>query len=169
MAEAFPTVSVGDHNLTEFRTRPLPFEIVDDGSVTLEELAVPSPAGAPDVPIRLYRSVNAAGPLGCIFHIHGGGYVGGSAKEMEFLQRPLAAMLGCVIVSIDYRLAPETRFPGAIEDCYTALSWLFGEAANRNIDPARIGVMGESAGGGLAAALAMMARDRGHSRSLSSI
>ncbi len=161
MAEAFPAVTLTDQNLAEFRTRPLPFEIADDGSVSLEELAVPGPAGAPDVPVRLYRPVDTLGPIGCILHIHGGGYVGGSAKEMEFLQRPLAAALGCAIVSVDYRLAPETRFPGAIEDCYAVLSWLFGEATDRNVDPARIGVMGESAGAGLAASLALMVRDRG--------
>lgn len=161
MVEAFPSVTLTDQNLAEFRMRPLPFEIVDDGRVSLEELTVPGPAGAPDIPVRLYRPVDATEPLGCIFHIHGGGYVGGSAKEMEFLQRPLAAMLGCAIVSVDYRLAPETRFPGAIEDCYAALSWLFGGAADRNIDHGRIGVMGESAGAGLAAALALMVRDRG--------
>ena len=85
----------------------------------------------------------------------------GAAAPLEFLHRPLAEELSCVIVSVDYRLAPETVFPGAIEDCYAGLAWTFAHAVDLNIDPARIGVMGESAGGGLAAALALLARDRG--------
>ena len=80
------------------------------------------------------------------------------------MHRPLAARLGCCIASVDYRLAPETRFPGAIEDCYAALSWLVFNARELGIDPARIGVMGESAGGGLAAALSLLVRDRGEHR-----
>ena len=72
--------------------------------------------------------------------------------------------LGCAIVTVDYRLAPETPFPGAIEDCYAALRWLFAEAEKLGIDPKRIGVMGESAGGGFAAAFALLVRDRGEFR-----
>jgi triacylglycerol lipase len=98
--------------------------------------------------------------IGCIFHIHGGGFVSGGAAQMAAIHRPLCARLNCTIVSVDYRLAPETPFPGAIEDCYSALAWVVAEASRLGVDPARIGVMGESAGGGLAAALALMARDR---------
>ncbi|RZM00244.1 MAG: alpha/beta hydrolase, partial [Sphingomonas sp.] len=119
------------------------------------------PEGAPDVALRIYRPRDARAPLGGIYHIHGGGYVGGSAKELEFIHRPLAGALGCVIVSVDYRLAPETMFPGAIEDCYAGLRWTVDHAGEFGIDATRLGVMGESAGGGLAAALALMARDRG--------
>jgi triacylglycerol lipase len=77
------------------------------------------------------------------------------------MHRPLSANLNCVIVSVNYRLAPETRFPGAVEDCYAALAWTFANAEAIGVDASRIGVMGESAGGGLAAALALLARDRG--------
>src|SRR5262249_17767462 len=95
------------------------------------------------------------------YHIHGGGYVGGGAAQLEIFHRPLAHELGCVIVSVNYRLAPETRFPGAIEDCYAGLAWTIANAKALNIDTSRMGVMGESAGGGLAAALALLVRDRG--------
>jgi triacylglycerol lipase len=98
--------------------------------------------------------------LPCIFHIHGGGYVAGSVEAQEGVHRALAADLGCLIASVDYRLAPETRFPGAIEDCYAALSWVFSNAQELGVDATRVGVMGESAGGGLAASLTLMVRDR---------
>ena len=93
--------------------------------------------------------------------MHGGGFIGGNIAEVEFLHRPLCAELECAIVTVDYRLAPETSFPGNIEDCYAGLAWTFANADELGIDSTRIGVMGESAGGGLAAALALLARDRG--------
>lgn len=161
LLHAWPTVTLTAESLAELRARELPLPPVADGGVDLDRRAVPGPAGAPDIMLHIYRPRDAAGPLGCIYHIHGGGYVGGAAKEVEFLLRPLAAAAGCVIVSVDYRLAPETVFPGAIDDCYAGLAWTFTHAADLGVDPARIGVMGESAGGGLAAALALMARDRG--------
>ena len=80
------------------------------------------------------------------------------------MHRPLAEELGCVIVSVDYRLAPETPHPGPVEDCYAGLAWTFAHAGELGIDPARVGVAGESAGGGLAASLALLARDRGEHR-----
>src|SRR5262245_5494540 len=119
------------------------------------------PPGGPDIKLHIYRPANAQPPLACIYHIHGGGYVLGAASDMEFQHRPLVADLGCALVSVDYRLAPETVFPGAIEDCYAGLAWVHENASSLGIDPARIGVMGESAGGGFAAALALLARDRG--------
>jgi triacylglycerol lipase len=96
-----------------------------------------------------------------VYHIHGGGFISGQAAESESQHRALSAELGCVLVSVDYRLAPETCFPGNIEDCYAGLKWVFRHAAEMNIDTRSVGLMGESAGGGLAAALALLARDRG--------
>lgn len=133
-------------------------------AVELTRRNVPGPAGAPDVAVLVYRPAEATGPLPCIFHIHGGGYVIGSVEAQEAQHRDLAATLNCLIVTVDYRLAPETAFPGAIEDCYAALSWVFGHAAELRLDPTRTGVMGESAGGGLAASLTLLARDRGEHR-----
>lgn len=164
LLDALPTVTITHENLAELRARELPFPLMDDGGVRLEERDVPGPDGSPPVPVRIYRPVQAARPPGCIFHIHGGGFVGGSAREVEFLHRPLAAQLQCVIVTVDYRLAPETCFPWNLEDCYAALAWTFGHAEEIGVDPALIGVMGESAGGGLAAALALLVRDRGEYR-----
>lgn len=164
LLDIFPTVELNAANLKQMRERDLPLPPVEPNGVAQRVLSIPGPAGAPDVGLHIYTPPHLAGPAGCIFHIHGGGYVSGSAGEMEFLHRPLAAELGCVIVSVDYRLAPETRFPGAIEDIYAALGWTFASAADLGIDPERIGVMGESAGGGYAAALALLARDSGEHR-----
>ncbi|HEY1747291.1 MAG TPA: alpha/beta hydrolase [Xanthobacteraceae bacterium] len=122
---------------------------------------VPGPQDAPEVGVIVYRPPSTDIALPCIFHIHGGGYILGKAGQREAAHRDLAASLHCAIVTVDYRLAPETPFPGAINDCYAALQWLFAEAPRLDIDATRIGVAGESAGGGLAAALALMVRDRG--------
>lgn len=159
LLDAFPTVSITGENLAQLRARDLPMPQVENCGVDWNEHSFEGPAST--IVVRIYRPRSVDGPLGCIFHIHGGGYVGGSVAEVEFLHRPLAAELGCAIVSVDYRLAPETAFPGNIEDCYAALSWTFGHASEHGIDKSRIGLMGESAGGGLCAALALMARDRG--------
>jgi acetyl esterase/lipase len=126
-----------------------------------EARTVPGPAGAPDVKVLVYRPLNATGPLPAILHVHGGGYVLGDASMNEIKHRVLAEELGCVIVSVDYRLSPETAHPGPVEDCYAGLKWLHDNAGTLSVDRKRIGVMGESAGGGLAAALALLARDRG--------
>ena len=161
MLEVWPTIDLNADNLAAMRSRELSLPPVEDSGVDWHERTVPGPAGAPDVMLRIYRPRAETGPRGCIFHIHGGGYVGGSVKEMEFLHRPLAAALDCVIVTVEYRLAPETIFPGAVEDSYAALGWTFANAAEIGVDRSRIGVMGESAGGGFAAALALLTRDRG--------
>ncbi|QNA87064.1 alpha/beta hydrolase [Sphingomonas sp. So64.6b] len=122
---------------------------------------VPGRIGDPETGIVLYVPRKAGVIRGAILHMHGGGYVTGNAHVLIPAYRKLAMELDCAIVSVDYRLAPETRFPGAVEDCYAALAWLVGEAVALGVDRSRIGLMGESAGGGLAAALALLTRDRG--------
>lgn len=119
--------------------------------------------GAPDVPLLVFKPENAR-LRPAILHIHGGGMVMGSAYGLRHGPSSFAANHDIVIVSVDYRLAPETPFPGPQEDCYTALAWLLENAETLGVDIARIAVMGESAGGGLAAALAQMVRDRGEHR-----
>lgn len=131
-----------------------------DASVVREDLIVPGTKGA-DARVLVYRPNGAQGVLPAIIYIHGGGFVIGSAVMMDPYARLLAQQLNCVVVSVDYRLAPETPFPGAIEDCYAALKWTHDNATTLSVDPARIAVVGESAGGGLAASLTLLARDRG--------
>jgi triacylglycerol lipase len=134
----------------------------DSGAVVdVTRRLVPGPAGAPDVGVIVYRPITHGEHLPCVLHMHGGGFVFGAAAADGRQHRAIADRLSCCVVSVDYRLAPETRFPGAVEDAYAALAWIVANAQALNIDPKRIGVMGESAGGGLAAALALLARDRG--------
>lgn len=125
------------------------------------ERMVPGPEGAPDVPVFVYLPRDAPGPYPALLEMHGGGHVAGTALMGDEANRLLADTLGCVVVTVDYRLAPETPFPGPLEDCYAALRWLHANADEFGIDRTRIGVIGESAGGGLAAGLALLARDRG--------
>lgn len=138
-----------------------PVESYAQEDVTIERRTIPGPQGAPDVPVLIYRPTGAKAPLPALLHIHGGGYVLGLAAGSGPANVRTAAEVGCVVVSVDYRLAPETVAPGAVEDCYAALGWLYAAADGLGVDRSRIAVGGESAGGGLAAALALLTRDRG--------
>jgi triacylglycerol lipase len=162
--DGFPELVLSMDNLEAVRAiarNPAPFIPQPDTAVTSVRDLAPGLKGAPDVAILIHRPDGVDEPLPCIVHMHGGGYVFGSPDADAPQHRRLAAELRCCIASVDYRLAPETPFPGPIEDCYAALTWLFANASPLKIDASRVGVMGESAGGGLAAALALMARDRG--------
>lgn len=161
LLDLWPTMTISAETLAAMRAREFPPMPFDAAGSSLEIRTVPGPVGAPDITLHIYLPEDAARPVPCIYHIHGGGYVGGKAATLERLHRPLVRELGCALISVDYRLAPETPHPGPIEDCYAGLAWINANAAALDIDPARIGVMGESAGGGLAAALALLARDRG--------
>jgi acetyl esterase len=120
--------------------------------------------GAPGVKLLVYNPPSENRSRGAILHIHGGGMVLGNAEMSLMTAPPIALAHDLVIVSVDYRLAPEAPFPGPQEDCYAGLAWLIAHAVELGVDPARVMVMGESAGGGLAAALAQMVRDRGEYR-----
>jgi triacylglycerol lipase len=163
LLEALPALELNEQTLPAMRATAFapPADPVAQEAVAMQERSVPGPGGSPDVPLRIYTPQNNEGPLPGILHIHGGGYVAGSAADLDPLDRRLALDANCVIVSVDYRLAPETRFPGAIEDCYAALAWTLANAASLKVDAERVGVLGESAGGGLAASLALLVRDRG--------
>ncbi len=112
-----------------------------------------------DVPVRLYRPEN--GTAGVLLYFHGGGWVVGDLNSHDETCRRLCAGSGAAVVAVDYRRAPETPYPGAIMDCYNATAWVSKQAAELGFDPARLAVGGDSAGGNLAAATALMARDRG--------
>jgi acetyl esterase/lipase len=110
------------------------------------------------VGVRLHRPVGVSQPGAALLWIHGGGYVLGSAQQDDALCQRFTRELGVTVAAVDYRLAPEHPYPAPLEDCYSALTWLAGLPA---VDPARVAIGGASAGGGLAAALALLARDRG--------
>jgi acetyl esterase/lipase len=136
--------------------------VPDYPNVTVRERHVPGPEGAPDIRILLYQpTTQTAQSTAALLWLHGGGYVSGSVDLEDIRARAMAAELGCVMVSVDYRLAPETPFPGSLEDCYAVLRWLYANAGALGVDTGRLAVGGGSAGGGLAAALALLARDRG--------
>ncbi len=134
---------------------------LDTSGVAIENRNVPGPAGAPDVPVRLFAPEGLAASVPAILHIHGGGFVVGNLDGEMAGCITLCREMGVVVVSVDYRLAPEVPYPGPLEDCYAALQWLHAEAAALQVDPTRIAVQGMSAGGGLAAATCLLARDRG--------
>jgi acetyl esterase/lipase len=129
--------------------------------VDVRDTAVPGPSDAPDVPVRVYAPADRAAAVPGLLYIHGGGFVMGDLDTFDAHLLRVVDELGIVIVSVDYRLAPEHPFPAPVEDCYAALNWVAAKADELGIDPARLGVAGESAGGGLAAAVALLARDRG--------
>jgi len=134
----------------------------DRDDVEKEDRRVPGPADAPEVPIRIYRPVGQAGaPRPGVFEIHGGGFVTGSIEMMDAWCQAVAAEQDAVVVSVEYRLAPEHPFPAGVEDCHAALTWMAENAHALGVDPERIAIAGQSAGGGLAAATALLARDRG--------
>ena len=124
------------------------------------EHVIPGADGAPATRVLVYRPRSAQGTLGVYINIHGGGLVGGLPEQGEPTNRQLAADLGCVVVAPAYRLAPEHPYPAALDDCHAAFAWVVRNAAELRIDPARIVLGGASAGGGLAAALALQLRDR---------
>jgi len=121
---------------------------------------IPGPKGAPEVPLYI-TGATAGASKPAVLHFHGGGFIAGSAADSRRDIQELAANHECVAISVDYRLAPETPFPGSLEDNYTALLWMYTNAAELGIDRSRMAIKGESAGGTHAAALAIAARDRG--------
>lgn len=125
---------------------------------SVEDRRIPGPQG--EIPVRIYTP-EGTGPFPGIVFTHGGGWVIMNIETHDGICRAIANQAGAVVVSVDYRLAPEHKYPAAAEDAYAALEWVAESAAGLAVDPARLGVAGDSAGGNLAAAAALMARDRG--------
>ncbi|MDA1129342.1 MAG: alpha/beta hydrolase [Chloroflexi bacterium] len=124
----------------------------------VEDRAIPGPDG--DVPVRIYTP-EGDGPFPILAWYHGGGWVVGDLDSADGTARNLCVGGQCLVVSVDYRLAPDTKFPGPAEDCWSATTWAVDNASSINADPSRLAVGGDSAGGNLAAGIALMAADRG--------
>jgi acetyl esterase/lipase len=131
------------------------------GAVEISERAVAGPTGSPDVSLLICRPAELAAPAAAIFHTHGGGMMLGDNRTDMATYLDWVEQLGIIVVSVEYRLAPEHPDPAPIEDCYAGLVWTATHAEEIGIDPGRIVVAGISAGGGLAAGLSLLARDRG--------
>lgn len=160
--DLFPRVDLDAAPIAQIRAKAAEtYSILPPPVIAPEKLTVPSIHGGPDIPVFLYRPAETGAGGGAILHIHGGGMVMGSVEQMQAGPAMLAASAGVPVASVEYRLAPENPFPAPQQDCHSALVWLAGQADAIGFDAGRIVVAGESAGGGLAAALAIMARDLG--------
>jgi len=154
---AFETLSPAEaraaYDASRTVLQPPPDEVAE-----VRDLSIAGPGGP--LALRLYRGAGTSeGALPALLYLHGGGWVIGDFESHDGVCRRLANLAGCRVIAVDYRLAPEHRFPAAVDDAAAALAWVAGNAAALGIDPARIAVGGDSAGGNLAAVLAIMGRD----------
>jgi acetyl esterase/lipase len=160
LAEALPDLTLDDATLPTLRDMLADMVLPAEASpgVTRTDHVVDELTG---VVVRVHRPTQVSGGRPCVYSMHGGGYVlGNRSMDDERLDR-WCSRFGCVGVSVEYRLAPEHPFPAAHEDCLAGLTWVLAHAGELGVDPGRVGLAGISAGGGLAAALALVARDRG--------
>ncbi|MBO1326091.1 alpha/beta hydrolase [Acetobacter sp. TBRC 12305] len=163
MVALFPSFDPEQGDLMDFRRDLVEgtTALLKSASVRYEERSIPGPDGVPAVRVILFRPPASKQTTSAILYVHGGGMIAGTPDMQAGALERLASETGTLIVSVDYRLAPETPFPGGLEDVYAALVWLHGCAGELGVDPGRIMVMGDSGGGCLAAATALLARDRG--------
>lgn len=160
----WPTVSLTTDSLAQRRAdarkiaEPVPS--AEKLGIIADDIRVDSAFGAAPIRVLSYRPVRAGKPLPAIVHVHGGGFVMGAPEMKDIENRLLAAALDCAIYSVDYRLAPEAPHPAPLQDIHSVFVWLHANATRLGLDPARIGIKGESGGGGFAAAAALYARDQ---------
>ncbi len=165
LLEQFQTNSINGAGLAEARQRtdalvramPVP----ELPNIVRTEVFIPSLDGERQIRLVMFRPQKHKGCLPVILHIHGGGMVLGSPEMGDGQNVSLADEFDCAVVSVDYRLAPETAAPGNVEDCYAALAWINSDTCTKDFDRNKVVLMGESSGGGLATACALLARDRG--------
>jgi acetyl esterase/lipase len=136
-------------------------ELAKGGAFTVETTSVPGPVGAPDVELLICRPTGVEPPTAALYHLHGGGLFAGEARFDIDTFLTLATEFPLTVIAVEYRLAPETRHPGPLEDCYAGLVWIVEHAHELNIDPSRIVLEGSSGGATLAAGVALLTRDRG--------
>ncbi|HEV2700481.1 MAG TPA: alpha/beta hydrolase [Steroidobacteraceae bacterium] len=158
---ARPPLDITAETLAMFRGMDFGAVQSPPGAPVVVERRIPGPLPGSTVRVLIIDPAPGRRNRPALLHLHGGGYVVGAPENANPDNQRYAMQCGCVVVSVDYQLAPETVFPGALEDNYAALRWLHENAESLGVDPRRIGVGGESAGGGHAAALAIAARDRG--------
>jgi acetyl esterase len=164
LTQVFPDVGVKVFDAVEARRliASLPMPAVEPVPVgTVEDRSIPGAPGGPEIPVRIYWPHAGGNRLPLVVYFHGGGWVIGGLDSHDPLCRALANEVGAVVLSVDYRLAPEHRFPAAAEDAYAATAWVHAHAAELGAAPSRLVVAGDSAGGNLAAVVPLMARDRG--------
>ncbi|HXC60848.1 MAG TPA: alpha/beta hydrolase [Steroidobacteraceae bacterium] len=163
LVDAFPPIDVSAETLPGFRAAMVELTVKIDPAthpdVRIETVTIPGDASAAGIRCLYFRPVTATS-AGALLHVHGGGFVMASPEADVARNVELVRATSCSILSVDYRLAPEHPHPAALEDCHTALQWLAAQVKSRGVAAGRIGVIGESAGGGLAASLALMVRKR---------
>ncbi len=164
--DEFPEIVFSSDRLDEIRemqirdTREMLRIQTAEKGIALRNFQVPGPGDAHAVRVRFYEPERRSGILPGFLWIHGGGYVSGSPEQDEPQIRRIVKETGCVVAAVDYRLAPEHPYPAPLEDCYTALKWMHEQANELGVDSNHIAIGGGSAGGGLAAGLSLLARDR---------
>src|SRR3954454_9221954 len=136
-------------------------EVPDNPNVVKEDRAVRGPEGDPDISVRIYKPRDAGTGLPGVYFIHGGGMILGNVAGEDPVATLICDQVGAVVVSVEYRLSPEHPHPAPVEDCYAGLQWMAAHADELGFDADRLAVYGGSAGGGLAIATALLARDRG--------
>jgi acetyl esterase/lipase len=164
LVDSFPAMTLTVETLVQTRAAipaMMATQTLPDVAVTISDVHIPSGDGKRTIRCMMIHPNGMPTTSPAILHFHGGGHVLGVPEMNKVQLMRWAAELGCLVLSVDYRLAPETPFPGPMEDGYAALAWLHQQAATLGIDPKRIAVSGESAGGAMAACLCLMARDRG--------